>query len=39
MSWDAKNLADLYLEIDFVESNYVVKVMPWDKGGDIEYEF
>ena len=39
MSWDAKNLADLYVKIDFVESHYEVKVMPWEKGADIIYEF
>lgn len=39
MSWDAKNLADLHIKIDFVESRYEVKVMPWEKGADIIYEF
>lgn len=38
LSWDAKNLDDVYIEIDFTESEYAVKVMPWDKGTDIEYE-
>lgn len=38
ISWDAKNLPDIYLEIDYIESKFDVTVSDWDERLDFEFE-
>lgn len=37
-SWEAKDLPDLYIEIDFTESKLAVTVQPWISEGGIHYD-
>lgn len=39
MSWDAKNLADIDMEIDFRETQVKVTVAEWNSARSINYEF
>lgn len=39
VNWEAKNLPDIYLEIDYVESIYHISVMGWEEVTDLGFEF
>ena len=37
-SWDARNLPDLHIDIDYTENKLAVSVQPWTSNGDIQYD-
>lgn len=37
-SWEAKNLADVNLEFDYVRATFIITVAEWEKGDNLEFE-
>lgn len=37
-SWEAKNLADVNLEFDYVRATFSITVAEWEKGDNLEFE-
>ena len=38
VNWEAKNLPDIYLEIDYIESVYNITVMDWEKQEELSFD-
>lgn len=37
VNWEARNLPDIYLEVDYVESAYRIEVMDWEDTRELHY--
>ena len=37
VDWEAKNLPDIYLEVDYVESTYRIEVMDWEETNELHF--
>ena len=37
-SWEAKNLADVFIEFDYTEAKFRISVADWEKGDNLVFE-